>query len=348
MDKDLTMSLSTLLNIPTDIKHHTVFVVDQPIEDSLQKQIRQALLPSKTQVHFARASENILADVYDRGIQVETDYVSLHCWATRFQSHQQSLKLLSQLRRFDFSRLEFPASEVLAYESKHLEDLVSTMLASNYKNQDRKFEEFYSLLSRKAPYEVAIHTGEGNILRVEDSAGWFQLGGSLVEGESRILPSGEVAYTGSKVSGRFTADGTLLAAPQRASVAGLARQLTDLRGELKSSPLTFAIEQGKITEIEGQGVLYDFLNCLLDNPSYRDVVEIGIGINSACRQFTESWPSPANEAHPGAHIAIGGDPDPNQPNREVAVHIDWMSECSQVFVNGEKFDCESTESEASA
>jgi leucyl aminopeptidase (aminopeptidase T) len=333
------MGLATLLNIPPDIHHHTVFVTDQQISPGLRARISEELVNSPTRVHFLTASDQLERDVARVGIRIESDYVSLHCWATCFASHQQSLKLLSQLRRFDFSRLEFPAQEVLPYESNHLESLLGTMLASNYKVQDAKIEEFYTGLARRKPYEVEVHTGEGNILRVQDSAGWFQLGGSLIEGESRILPSGEVAYTGAKINGRFTADGTLLAAPQRSSVASIARRLSHLRGELSSAPLTFTIADGKLTGLEGNGELYEFLGELLETPSYREVVEVGIGLNQACRQFVESWPSPANEAHPGAHIALGGDPDPGQPDREVAVHIDWMAANSRIIINGEVFDC---------
>lgn len=333
------MALATLLNFPPDVEHHTVFIIDQVLSVYLQERIRQALDGSPTQVHFIETSDELLRELATRGIRIEVDYVSLHCWATRFASHQQSLKLLSQLRRFDFSRLEFPAEEVFCFNLSHLENLVGTLLASNFQAQDSKIEEFYTLLARRSPYEVTIHTGEGNILRLEDSASWFQLGGSLIEGESRILPSGEVAYTGAKINGRFTADGTLLAAPQRASVAKLASRLNQLRGQLQLSPLTFSIEHGRLIGLEGKGELYDFVSQLLDTAAYREVVEVGIGFNHACREFEESWPSPANEAHPGAHIAIGGDPDPEQPDREVAVHIDWMAMNSRVFINGEEFEC---------
>ncbi len=336
------MGLSTLLNIPDGVPHHTVIVTDQDLAPALETKIRDSLTGTKTQLHFVSTSDRLLDDVAARGIQIENHYVSLHCWATRFSSHQQSLKLLSQLRRFDFCRLEFPAEEVFDYQPAHLESLVETMLRSNYRSQDEKIEEFYTMLAKRAPYEVTIQTGEDDVLRIEDSAGWFQLGGSLIEGESRILPSGEVAYTGAKINGRFTADGTLLAAPQRASVAGLARELSELRHELKSSPLTFSISEGKVIGLEGQGPLYETLSRLLEISAYREVVEVGIGFNAACASFVENWPSPANEAHPGAHIAIGGDPDPSQPDREVAVHIDWMSRDSKILINGEPFECGGT------
>jgi hypothetical protein len=94
-----------------------------------------------------------------------------------------------------------------------------------------------------------------------------------------------------------------------------------------------------VTAITGGGPAQALAE-LLEHDAYRTVSEVGLSFNRACARYIHDWPAASNEGHPGAHIALGGDPEPkgDRPHGPVPiVHVDLMAANAAVTVNGRRF-----------
>ena len=224
------------------------------------------------------------------------------------------------------------------FRARHASDAIATLVNSDYVEQDAIADCFFSHLGVAVPYSVKVQTSGGE-LKIVDTRPWWQLAGRLRAGEMRVLPAGEVAYTGEQITGCFTADGALLVSPQAPSAAALASRI-HRRTSAAWQPVSLHVRDGRVRDIDGEGATRDLLCRLVDKDSrYSEITEIGISFNKACPDFVRDWNAPSNESRPGVHVAIGGDPDPpggKSPGPPL-VHIDLMAANCDVHVNGAPF-----------
>jgi leucyl aminopeptidase (aminopeptidase T) len=135
-------------------------------------------------------------------------------------------------------------------------------------------------------------------------------------------------------------DGALLATPQRPEAAEAAAQLAQISGRLPEDPVTVHIKAGQVTAITSEHGLADELVAITPLDRYGKITEVGISFNRACHPFVYEWNAASNEGRPGVHIAIGGDPDPEQKEYARAaklVHLDLMAATTHVSINGHGF-----------
>jgi hypothetical protein len=271
----------------------------------------------------------------DAGIDVVRDHVSLQVVVLRHSLLARTLQVFDRLRRKDLARIEVPAVDRRIRRACACR-LLQTVMRSDYVQQEQIAARFFSLLAIRDPYEVVIETRQAT-LRVRDRRKWFQLAGRLRPNQKRLLPDGEVAFSGrNEVEGDFIVDGALLPIPQHLRFAGDALRLMRLSRELARRPVRFTIRRGEIVDVSGDGRLPRVLWQLFQsNERYRQINEVGIAFNSASTRFIHSWPAASNEVRPGVHLGLGGGPNPNA--RTSLVHLDCIAANCQVFVNGHPF-----------
>jgi hypothetical protein len=336
----VTRGYAGLLNLGAE-RHHTVFVVDFELPDETRARLREHLAPLPTKVHFLSLGENpgaLLAEAERAGVDLGRDYVSVHTLSSGHSGFDASQAFFRRIRRGDFTRLELPCRE-MGFEPGQANTLLGVVERADYIEQDTLSDVFFSMLEGRSPYRVEVET-PGSLLVIEDSRPWFQLGGRLREGEVRILPGGEVAYTGDGVHGTLTVDGALLATPTRPAAAPRATELGALSARLAEEPVQLDIQGGRLVGIRSQGALGETLWRLFDHEAYRKLTEVGVSFNRACAQFVHDWPAASNEGRPGVHIAVGGDPEADgvrEGLQQPVVHVDLMAARTLVRINGEVF-----------
>ncbi|MCB2261966.1 MAG: hypothetical protein LGR52_03370 [Candidatus Thiosymbion ectosymbiont of Robbea hypermnestra] len=340
------VGIEGLLNLGQPL-HTTVVVTDFDDSDRVVATFRRALgrMPTKL-VHLdlsgagkdggeTKAGDWAI-DPAAHGLNQDKVYLSVLALLCRHGSLKAVRQLQETIPRGDCARLELPSVE-MGFELSHAMKMADVILSADYGVQDLASDTFFERLALNAPYRVEISTPNGMLL-VSGSRPWFQLAGRLVDGESRILPGGEVAYTGSDIEGVFTVTGGLLATPEAPEAAPLARALTRLSRRFEHDPVTMTIADGQVMAFESKGPLAGTLDMLLRGAGYRQVTEVGISFNTACRTLIHDWPASSNEGCPGVHLGLGGDPDPEQePAKESLVHIDLISPTVLVLVNGKPF-----------
>jgi len=142
------------------------------------------------------------------------------------------------------------------------------------------------------------------------------------------------------VSGEFVVDGALLPFPEQPDSAGDALRVQEANSGLRDHPCRLKICNGSVVDVTGDGDAPAILSSLFEqDPRYRDVTEVGIGFNRECHTFVHDWPAASNEARPGVHVGLGGDPSPDDGMKAGAplVHIDCVAGNCEVFVNGKPF-----------
>ncbi|MFJ9041443.1 hypothetical protein ACIRF8_33370 [Streptomyces sp. NPDC102406] len=320
--------------------HHTVFLHDFPLSDTMVASLRGDLADAPTTVHFVALGDDagtLLAALREDGIDLAHHYVSLQLLTSSFERAEAARAVFDELPHADLAKIDLPLGDEFAPE--RAEYLIDVVRRGDYLEQADVAERFYRLLRSSRPYRVAITTREGS-MEITDDAGWFQLAGPLTPKEARLVPGGEVAYVGGDVSGTFTVDGALLATPQRPEAAEAATAMATLGGRLAEDPVTLHIEAGRVTAVTSRGSLAEELLALTPLDRYGTVTEVGISFNRACHPFVHGWNAASNEGRPGVHIAIGGDPDPERKDfaREAKlVHLDLMAATTQVEINGHAF-----------
>lgn len=332
--------LSGLLNL-TAANHTTVVVTDSRMEPVIAA-VQQALRDASTRVVILSldpapdSPEELLGELRRWGIDPARDYVSFLTLVTQHEAFDAIRAVQSKIARGDCARLELPSREV-GYRPEYAAEMMEVVLSADYQQQDLASGIFFEFLGTRRPYEVEIKTGQA-CLKIADTAPWFQLAGRLGDGESRILPGGEVAYTGSRIEGTFRVSSGLLATPQRPAAAPLARDLTFWSRHLSAHPVELEIRGGVVERVRGEGGPAAALRALLEHPPYRTLTEVGLSFNAACHTLIHDWPAASNEGHPGVHIGLGGDPDPEDltPGPPL-VHLDLISRETTVTVNSHRF-----------
>lgn len=336
--KALVMNgLGSLLNLAAG-NHLTCVVSDFELTVAQRARIERQFHGAATKLRFVRAhGTDDVGSELEGVLDAHRDaYVSLQLLCHRHDTYARCARLFHGRSNVDMARLELPIAR-LGFQSAHVDYLLGVLEASDFHEQQRYSDAFFERLELRSPYTVEILT-PGARLVVSGSGPWFQLAGPLTAGEIRILPGGEVAYTGDDVSGTFVVDGTLLATPQGTEAADDAAALQRLMRDVVGDPLTFTIERGRIVDVQSSGGLAARLRPLLSRPTYSKLVEVGVSFNRACRKLICDWPASSNEGFPGAHIGVGGDPAPDEPaSKEALVHIDFISANARVLVNQRPF-----------
>ena len=331
---------AALLNL-AEQPHWTVVLNDFTIPTAARKRLRHKFARLPTQLLFLRI-DNGVEDVFARltraGVNPQQDYISLQGFAFRHENVLNLHALLSRIPRCDLARLELPLPECgfRPSQATYLLDIVSK---ADYVEQEEIAQRFYSLLSESVPYKVVVTSADAT-MTVRDRRPWFDITGRLRKKELRILPAGEVSYTGDSVSGDFVIDGALLPFPEDPLAAGDARRIQVLSEELREHPCRLSLRDGKVVAVSGSGRAPTVLSFLFQKDArYRNVTEVGISFNRECHTFVHDWPAASNEARPGVHVGLGGDPSPDDGMKTGAplVHIDCIAGTCDVSVNGNAF-----------
>jgi hypothetical protein len=330
-----------LLNLRAQ-PHCTVFLSDFALSSQTVRHLQGQLEAAPTRLLFVRTDyglEHVMGELRAAGVDPSRDYLSLQGVVVRQESVLLLNELFESLPRRDLSRVELPLREC-GFRRAFATRLMQVVSSANYAEQDWISDHFFQMLALRKPYRVTVITPEGK-LEIRDSEPWFNIAGQLREDETRIIPGGEVSYTGDAVEGTFVVDGAILPLPEHPAVAHEARLLGPISRKLKDQPLCIRIRSGRVVQVSGEGSAPKILSKLFETDDrYRRVTEVGISFNRACDAFIHNWPAASNEARPGVHLGIGGDPTRNDgaPARgRPLVHIDCMAANCQVFVNGRRF-----------
>jgi hypothetical protein len=104
--------------------------------------------------------------------------------------------------------------------------------------------------------------------------------------------------------------------------------------------VTVHIEASRVTAITSEHSVAEELVAIIPLDRYGTITEVGVSFNRACHPFVHDWNAASNEGRPGVHIAVGGDPDPEQKEAARAaklVHLDLMAATTDVTINGHGF-----------
>jgi hypothetical protein len=328
-----------LLNL-TEQRHVTVVLADFDLPARDRERLRDEVAGLPTTLMFQQLddrSDRVLNELADAGVNTETDYVSVQALTCTEPGLKTAVAVSDAMVRGDYARLELPWRQS-GFNTGQATALLEVVQCADYYEQETVADLLFRLLGRRRPYDVIVRTLRGE-LRVHDIRPWFELAGRLRSGEQRILPGGEVAYVGESVDGTFTVDGAVLAVAQRAHAAADAARIQPASASLRASPITLEISAGRITEVAGGDTSAVALRNLLKQDAYQTVTEVGISFNRACGRYIHDWPAACNEGHPGVHLGVGGDPDPNVDKGAAAalVHVDLMAANTEVLVNGQLF-----------
>jgi hypothetical protein len=332
------MPLSELLNL-SETPHSTVVIADFTLDGILRQRLLEEARSIPTRLVIVEdwpSTASLDAAIRAYGVDPQRDYVSLLVLSRFHASFRAARKFFDTVPRGDFSRLELPPEE-LGFTPARATWLLGVALDARFDQQDELADRFFGLLEEHTPYQVEIRTA-GGVALIRDDRPWFQLGGRLSMGEVRILPGGEVAYTGGSVDGIFRVDGALLATPQRVEGIPLARSLIRHSACLAAAPVDLEVVGAEVRAVRGDGPARAALEQILADSRYRQVTEVGVSFNEACTQLIHDWAAASNESYPGAHIAIGGAPDTrNKLMNLPTVHVDLISGGATVYVNGHLF-----------
>jgi hypothetical protein len=324
-----------LLNLGAQ-PHWTVFVSDFVLPAANIRHLKRELKSAATRPLFIRLNDRrdgVAEQLASAGVDFENDYVSLQGIISRQENLAPLHQLFDTLRHRDLARLEVPFREC-GFQPSFASHLLDVVMQGDYAEQDRISDRFFFLLRKRKPYVVTVET-PGSRLQVRDTVQWFDFAGRLRQGEGRFLPGGEVAYNGERVNGAIVVDGAILPVAQYPSAAQEARRLQRISRLIAKDPVTFIIRAGRVVEVQGRRAADGFSKLFGRDERYREVTEVGISFNRACKTFVHHWAAVSNETRPGVHLGIGG--GGTSRNSGALVHIDCIVANCQVFVNGHPF-----------
>lgn len=335
-------SYASILNMKNSL-HLTMFITDFPGGEELIRPFVAAveawsnvltislenLMVIETAIKRRAAENHIDIDEY-----IHSGYVSFHLFIRQHASLETIKRAAKMFPRRDIARLELPP---LSFDvgPADLEQLCNVILTADYIKQREVSDDIFRSIGRQIPYKIECRTGTDTVLRIDDNVPLFDLSGPLQEGDERILPGGEIAYTGRKINGSFKVTGGLLATATSTSGIAHAKALTSLSEKIEQDPLYFKIKDGQVVEVCSRGNLAQDFCKIFPIREYPEITEVGFSFNEACQYLIHSWPSSSNEGVPGIHIAVGGNPGPKLgPDRHIDVHVDFISPKATVRING--------------
>jgi hypothetical protein len=163
------------------------------------------------------------------------------------------------------------------------------------------------------------------------------------EARARFASGAELFYDGREVSGTFSFWGGLNVLPLKKPGGYGVRELQHferfcaLAKHAPAEPVVLTLERGRIVAVEGDAQHAPVLRALLaEHEAFRQLNEVGIGLNDAAGPLVRSWPSPTNEAIPGVHLGFGADPA-HGDRFDTAIHFDFVEPRATVFVNDQMY-----------
>lgn len=330
---------------PRGDPHWVLFLFDFAFERRLEERLRSQFPGRPYRLLFMEIEPtavdyvSILSFLISEGLDPTGSHVSVQLFHCTYEGYEAGATIARMFKKYDLCRVELPLTQ-MGFRSEHASATAEIICQSNYIAQDQAAGLFYSHLSAQVPYRVDLITEGEHRLFVIDTEPWVQIAGPVEPREWRLLPGGEVAYTGERVEGLFTVDGAILPTPQSTAAAPLARAIFELSRHVAHDPITLEIRGGQVVEWRSARGLARQLQGLLKADGFRQLTEVGVSFNQACRDFTHEWPCPANESHPGVHIGIGGEPAPSKggaPDPMAMVHIDLIASTGSVLVNDRNF-----------
>jgi hypothetical protein len=329
-----------LLNLKEQ-RHWTVFLSDFSLPTADVQSLKEQLATTPSRPLFLSVdggAPRVLEKLRSAGVDLDHDYVSVQGVVFRHHNVLQLHELLEAIPRSDLARIELPLPEC-GFRPSNASYLLKIVMQADYREQEQIADRFFDLLDEASPYEVIVKTPRST-MTVRDDRGWFDITGRLRQRELRILPAGEVSYTGDRVSGEFSVDGAILPFPEHPDAAADARRLQRVNSDLREHPLRVRISEGSVTEVRGRGRAARTLSKLFEQDErYRSVTEVGIAFNRECHTFVHDWAAASNESRPGVHLGLGGDPSPDEGSERGSplVHIDCIAGNCEVLVNRHPF-----------
>jgi hypothetical protein len=333
---------ASILNVNHQLPHLTVFITDFPEGIRLLEQMADAISSySKILMVNIHENEDLLMAINEAALEKQlkiqeyaiSGYTSFQLLIRRHESFEYIRQVIKMFLRRDVARLELPP---LGFDVTHhdLNELCSVVLAADYIEQKRYSDEIFDALGTNDFYGIECSTDSGIKLEINDCVPLFDLAGPLQEGDERILPGGEVAYTGSQINGCFKVTGGLLATATQSSGISRSKKLMALSHRIPAEPLYFDIHSGKVQRVWSQDTLANEFSELFPVEKHPEITEVGFSFNAACQKLIHTWPSSANEGVPGVHIALGGDPGHTlEVDQRTDVHVDLISPKATIKIN---------------
>jgi hypothetical protein len=151
---------------------------------------------------------------------------------------------------------------------------------------------------------------------------WISNSGVCRQGDTMILPAGEVATYPKCI------DGTLVA-----NFAFNLNLTTDVSVSLEAHPVTVFIEQGKATHFECSNTqVYNLISDCFENSNGRQVGELGFGTNF-CIQDVTPLNSHINERRPGVHLGFGQHNQGGKLFYDCRTHIDLITRGGLIWID---------------
>ena len=330
---------ASLLNIDAQ-PHWTIFLTDFSLEPEELRRIGRQLQRVETRPLFIRIDQGLAAALQKMraaDVDIHRDYVSLQAVVLREDNLKLVRRLFDRLTRRDLARVEVP-SVASRQRRRCAMTLLTIVMRSDYAQQEDVASRFFRLLEDRDPYQVVVTT-PGGTLEIRDTRPWFELAGRLRPNETRLIPDGEVSYSGdgdTRVEGEFVVDGAILPIAQGPRFAAESLRLMRWSREVSRHPFRLRVRGGKVVDISGNGRLPSAIARLFEaSERYRHVNEVGIAFNRASTRFIHTWPAASNEVRPGVHLGLGGAANPDAQTS--LIHLDCIAANCAVFVNGHPF-----------
>jgi hypothetical protein len=333
---------ASILNISCQLPHLTLLITDFPEGVYLANRFADAIstLSKVLLVNVVKDEDPMLAinrvaaeECIDIQKYMTSGYASFHLLIRRHESFQRIRQGINAFSKWDIARLELPPLDINV-TSQELNTLCTVVLTADYNEQKKYSDEIFNALCLSSSYQIECKTDTEVNLEINDNVPLFDLAGPLQEGDERILPGGEVAYTGNEINGCFKVTGGLLSTATQSSGINRSKQLMALSSRISSDPLYFEIQSGRVQRVWSLGTLAADFSELFPIKQNPEITEVGFSFNTACKNLVHSWPSSANEGIPGIHIALGGDPGSVlEVDQRADVHVDLISPNATIKIN---------------
>lgn len=232
-------------------------------------------------------------------------------------SHEQNIRQL--LKQYDQSRLE--VYRVIST----CEELFSLALNCAPKTLSGKNTTLLNRLAGSRNIRITTPGGSDLAITLDSKHRWISNRGVWREGNSVILPAGEVATFPNTIEGFFVAD-----------FAFNVNMISERDARLNKSPVKVWIRDGRATkyECDDQEVM-SFLGECFDKFCAFNVGELGLGTNNSITKPVY-LNSHINERHPGIHLGFGqSNQSPEIVGYDCDIHLDLIATGGEIWIDDE-------------